>query len=117
VALEAINIGMLAVQMVFRISIVVKGQLLAAPVIGGVAFLARVAEFSPVRIVGVTGNAVGLDPAENSAAQTGALRPRLVALDAFDLGMLAGQMEFRISIVVEGQFLAVPVVGRMAGSA
>jgi energy-converting hydrogenase Eha subunit A len=61
----------------------------------------------------VAGAALAVEIPEYGAAENLPLA-RLVALDAFDLGVFAGQMEIRISIVVEGQFLAVPVVGRVA---
>jgi hypothetical protein len=92
----------------------VKGQFLTMPVIGRVACGARVAEFSSVRIIGVTRNAVGLNPTERSSTQGSAWRAGLVALDTFDLCVLAVQLEFRISIVVKGQSLATPVIGRVA---
>ena len=80
------------------------------------AFGACIAQFSPVRI-GVTRDAVGFKPMEESAAQDSAGGPRLVALDTFNFCVAAGQLKFGIFVVVEHQCLAAPGIGRMARGA
>ena len=79
---------------------------------GRVAGGAGVAELILMRIL-VARDAMLVEPPEDGAGED-LSQPRLVALDAFDLGVATGNLKFCIAIVVEGQTLAAPGRGRVA---